>query len=52
MKDFVKHFILCAAGQFVVSEMSDKLAAELYYNKIMYQLVDKYNFTPEEVMDL
>ena len=51
-KDFIKHGILCTAGTFLSAELSDKLAAELYYNRIMMQIVDKYNFTPEEVMDL
>ena len=52
MKQIVTGAILGTAGTFIAAELSDKLAAELYYNRILMQLVDKYNFTPEEVMDL
>merc|ERR1712078_508218 len=52
MKQFVSNIILGTAGTFIAAEVADKVAAELYYNRILMQLVDKYNFTPEEVMDL
>jgi hypothetical protein len=32
--------------------VTEKIAAELYYNRILLDLADKYNFTPEEVVDL
>jgi hypothetical protein len=31
---------------------AERLSSELYYNKLLIQLSDKYNFTPEEVLDL
>jgi len=37
---------------FVAARLAEKVAAEYYYNKILISLSDKYNFTPEEVMDL
>ena len=52
MRDFAKHGILSIAGTFASAEMADKIAAEGYYNTVLMQLVEKYNFTPEEVMDL
>jgi hypothetical protein len=48
----VKHTILCLGGSFGSALLSERIASELYYNKILIQLSDKYNFTPEEVMDL
>ena len=44
--------ILGSAGAFTSAYLAEKIAAETYYNQIMIQLSDKYNFTPEEVMDL
>ena len=32
--------------------LAERVASEMYYNKLLIQLSDKYNFTPEEVMDL
>ena len=51
-KDVVKHSILSVGGTFVFAKMSEKVASETYYNQILIGLSDKYNFTPEEVMDL
>jgi hypothetical protein len=51
-KDVVKHLILCVGGTFVFARMAEKIAAEMYYNRVLINLSDKYNFTPEEVMDL
>ena len=51
-RTFMKHSILAGSGTFCAALGAEKLAAELYYNKILIMLADKYNFTPEEVMDL
>lgn len=51
-RDVVKHSILLCAGSFIAGRSTEKIAAEFYYNRILIQLADKYNFTPEEVMDL
>ena len=51
-KDVVKHTILCATGTFTSALLAEKIASETYYNKLLIKLSDKYNFTPEEVMDL
>lgn len=51
-KNVVKHTILSVGGSFAVALGAERLAGELYYNKLLIQLSDKYNFTPEEVLDL
>ena len=51
-RTFTKHTILAGCGTYGAAMLSEKIAAELYYNKLLIQLADKYNFTPEEVMDL
>ena len=51
-KDMVMHGILGISGTFGTGYMVEKVAAEFYYNQVMIQMADKYNFTPEEVMDL
>ena len=51
-KDVTMHVVLGAFGAFSVGYLSEKMASELYYNQILIQQADKYNFTPEEVMDL
>lgn len=51
-KDMFKHLILNVGGTFMFAYSAEKIAAEMYYNQILIQLADKYNFTPEEVMDL
>ena len=51
-KDVVMHSVLGVAGTYFSSQMSEKVAAEFYYNQVLIQMADKYNFTPEEVMDL
>ena len=51
-RTFTKHFILAGCGTFCSAFVVEKIAAELYYNKILIQMADKYNFTPEEVNDL
>ena len=45
----MKHSILAGTGTFVAAALGEKVGAELYYNKLLIQLADKYNFTPEEV---
>ena len=51
-RQVMKHTMLASAGTFCAGLAAEKVAAELYYNKLMISLADKYNFTPEEVMDL
>ena len=51
-RTFTKHSILAGCGTYMAAMLSEKIAAELFYNKLLIQLADKYNFTPEEVMDL
>ena len=51
-KSMVKHSILSVSGTFVTALGAERLASELYYNKLLIQLSEKYNFTPEEVLDL
>lgn len=48
----MKHTILSFCGTYCTALATEKLAAELYYNRLLIQLADQYNFTPEEVMDL
>jgi len=47
-----KHTILAGCGTVCAALAVEKVAAEFYYNRLLIQLSDKYNFTPEEVMDL
>jgi hypothetical protein len=51
-RDMVQHSILSVSGTFLAALGAERLASELYYNKLLIQLSDKYNFTPEEVLDL
>ena len=51
-KDVMTHTILMVGGSFVSGRLTEKIASEFYYNKVLIQLSDKYNFSPEEVMDL
>ena len=51
-RTFTKHSILAGCGTYCSAMLSEKIAAEVWYNKLLIQLADKYNFTPEEVMDL
>jgi hypothetical protein len=51
-KDVMKHGVLAVSGMFGSALLAERLASEMYYNKILIQMADKYNFTPEEVMDL
>ena len=51
-KDVLTHTIIMVGGAFVTARLSEKIAAEFYYNKVLINLADKYNFSPEEVMDL
>lgn len=48
----MKHTVLSISGTFVTALGAERLASELYYNRLLIQLSDKYNFTPEEVLDL
>ena len=41
-----------AAGFFLGGLIAEKIAAEFHYNWVLLDLADKYNFTPEEVVDL
>lgn len=51
-RDVVRNGILCFGGTYGTAMMAEKIAAQTYYNTVLVQLSDKYNFTPEEVMDL
>ena len=51
-KDLMTHTVLCVGGSFVISRLCEKVAAEFYYNRVLINLSDKYNFSPEEVLDL
>ena len=51
-KDVMMHGVLGVTGTFCAANLAEKVAAETYYNRIMIQMADKYNFTAEEVMDL
>lgn len=51
-RDVMKHTVLCVGGTFGFALTAERLASEMYYNKLLIQLSDKYNFTPEEVLDL
>ena len=51
-KDIVTHTILMLGGSFVSGRLAEKVAAEFVYNRVLIQLADKYNFSPEEVLDL
>ena len=51
-RNMVKHTILSLSGTLAAALGCERLASELYYNKLLIQLSDKYNFTPEEVLDL
>jgi len=51
-RDVMKHTVLLLSGTFITAMMAEKLASELHYNRLLIQMADKYNFSPEEVMDL
>jgi hypothetical protein len=51
-KNVMKHSILCVGGTFLSALMAERLSSELYYNRVLISMADKYNFTPEEVLDL
>ena len=51
-RKFMTHSILAGTGTFASAHLGEWVAAEMYYNKLLIRLADKYNFTPEEVMDL
>ena len=51
-RDWIKHGFLGICGGLGTGMLSEKVAAEVYYNKILIQLADKYNFTPQEVTEL
>ena len=51
-KDVVQHTVLGLFGTFGTGYVCEKIASEMYYNQVMIQMADKYNFTPEEVLDL
>ena len=51
-RTFMTHSILAGTGTYCSAMATEKVCAELWYNKLLIQLADKYNFTPEEVMDL
>ena len=41
-----------SSGFFLGGLIVEKIAAELYYNKILLDMADKYNFSPSEVVEL
>ena len=51
-KDVIMHTVLGVTGTFGSAFVCEKVAAELYYNRVLIEMADKYNFTAEEVMDL
>ena len=51
-RDWVKHLVLGVGGGLGTGLLAEKLSAELYYNKILISLADKYSFTPQEVTEL
>ena len=51
-RDFVRHSFLCVGGSFVSAKLTEKVMAETVYNQILIDMANKYNFTPEEVLDL
>uniref|UniRef100_A0A7S3JBU6 Uncharacterized protein n=1 Tax=Euplotes harpa TaxID=151035 RepID=A0A7S3JBU6_9SPIT len=51
-RDWMKHLFLFAGGGIGAGLFAEKLACELHYNKVLYLLADKYNFTPQEVTEL
>ena len=51
-RQFVQHSFLCISGSFASAYLAEKIAAEMVYNQVLIDLSDKYNFSPEEVMDL
>ena len=51
-RDWMKHSVLWIGGGLGTGLLWEKFAAEMHYNKILYALADKYNFTPNEVTDL
>ena len=51
-RDWVKHTALWIGGGIGFGLLCEKLAAEMHYNKLLYALSDKYNFTPSEVTEL
>ena len=50
--DVVKHSILCGTGTLLTANLTERFASEFYYNRLLIDMADKYNFTPEEVMEL
>ena len=52
MRQVFQHTILAGTGTICSGLVIEKVAAEMYYNKLLIQMSDKYNFTQEEVMDL
>ena len=51
-KQLTTHTVLLVAGTFVTAKIAEKIAAEFYYNQVLINLSNKYNFSPEEVLDL
>ena len=48
----MNHSIFALCGFFFAGLIAEKVSAELYYNSVLLDLADKYNFTPQEVTDL
>ena len=46
------HTILAIGGTFMFAFLAEKIAAEMVYNRVLIDMSNKYNFTPEEVNDL
>ena len=51
-RSFMTHTILAGTGTYCAAHVTEKVASEMYYNRVLIELADKYNFTPEEVIDL
>jgi hypothetical protein len=52
VKNIMKHSILALSGTFLTAISAERLAKEIYYNNVLIQLSNKYNFTPEDLDDL
>jgi hypothetical protein len=51
-RQFTMHTILAIGGTFMFAFLAEKIAAEMVYNRVLIDMSNKYNFTPEEVNDL
>ena len=42
----MRHGIFATVGFLLGGLIAEKIAAELFYNQVLFSLADKYNFTP------